>query len=126
MDVLPPYQYHWLDIRWSTPLTVLKLPKPALEVIYVTAASDFVSTIDGRVLTPRNYNYGTKPICSDCNIIATGDASYGILLAGYATLQQVREMTERIICLRLIRAKQTVICNWAVLSSIEPTGSWAT
>jgi len=75
--VLPPCRYGWIYIRWSTPLTILRLPKPALEFAYVTASGSFASTIDSRVLTPRSINYVIMVMCSYCDTIAIGDTSYG-------------------------------------------------
>jgi len=77
MDDLPPCRYHWICIRQSTLLRILRLPKPALEFTYVTASSSFASTIDSWVLTPRGINYVIKVMCSDCDTIDIGDTSYG-------------------------------------------------
>jgi len=63
-------------IRRSTPLTILRLPKPVLEFSFTTAFVIFPSTIDGRVLTPRSANYVIKVISSYCDTIAIGDISY--------------------------------------------------
>jgi len=77
IDVLPPCRYRWIYIRRSTLLSILRLPKPALEFTYVTASSSFASTIDSWVLTPRSINYMIKVMCSYCDTIAIGDSSYG-------------------------------------------------
>jgi len=63
-------------IRRSTPLTILRLPKPVLEFSFATAFVILPSTIDGRVLTPRSANYVIKVMSSYCNTIAIGDTSY--------------------------------------------------
>jgi len=63
-------------IRWSTPLTILRLPKPVLEFTYVTPSSSLPSTIDGWVLTPMSINYVIKVMSSYCDTIAIGDTSY--------------------------------------------------
>jgi len=63
-------------IRRSTPLTILRLPKPVPEFTYVTALSSFPSTIDGRVLTAMSINYVIKITSSYCDTIAIGDTSY--------------------------------------------------
>ena len=63
-------------IRRSTPLTILRLPKPISEFTYVTAFSSFASTIDGWVLTPESTNYVIKVLWSCCDTIAIGDTSY--------------------------------------------------
>ena len=60
-------------IRLSTPLTILRLPKPASEFTYVTAVSSLPFTIDNRVLTLRSVNYVIKVICLYCDTIAIGD-----------------------------------------------------
>jgi len=63
-------------IRRSTPLTILRLPKPVLEFSFATAFVILPSTIDGRVLTPRSANYVIKEISSYCDTIAIGNISY--------------------------------------------------
>jgi len=63
-------------IRRSTPLTILRLPKPVSEFTYITALSFLPSTIDGRVLTPMIINYVIKVMSSYCDTIAIGDTSY--------------------------------------------------
>jgi len=63
-------------IRQSTPLTILRLPKPVSEFTYVTALSSLPSTIDGRVLTPRSINNVIKVMSLYCDTIAIGDISY--------------------------------------------------
>ena len=63
--------------RRSTPLTILRLPKPILEFTYVTASSSLPSTIDGRLLTPMSICYVLKVMSSYCDTIAIGDTSYG-------------------------------------------------
>jgi len=63
-------------IRRSTPLTILRLPKPVLKFTYVTASSSLPSTIDGRVLTPMSINYIIKVMSSYYDIIAIGDTFY--------------------------------------------------
>ena len=63
-------------IRRSTPLTILRLPKPVSEFTYVSALSSFASTIDNQVLTPKSANYVIKVICSYCDLIAIGDTLY--------------------------------------------------
>jgi len=63
-------------IRQSTPLTILRLPKPVSEFTYVTASSSLLSTIDGQVLTPMCINYIIKVMSSYCDTTAIGDTSY--------------------------------------------------
>ena len=63
-------------IRRSTPLTILRLPKPISECTYVPAFSSFASTIDSWVLTPESTNYVIKVLWSYCDTIAIGDTSY--------------------------------------------------
>jgi len=60
----------------STPLTILRLPKPVSEFTYGTAFSSFPSTIDGRVLTPLRINYVIKVMSSYYDNIAIGDTLY--------------------------------------------------
>jgi len=64
-------------IRWSTPFTILRLPKPVSEFAYLTAFKSMPSTIDGQVLTPMSINYVIKVMSSYCDTIANGDTSYG-------------------------------------------------
>jgi hypothetical protein len=64
----------WLIyIRRSTPLTILRLPKPVSEFSFVTTFVILASTIDGRVLTPISANYVIKVMSSYCDTIAIGD-----------------------------------------------------
>jgi len=65
-----------LYILRSTPLTILRLPKPVSEFTYGTAFSSLPSTIDGRVLTPMSINHVIKVMSSYYDNIAIGDTSY--------------------------------------------------
>jgi len=77
IDILPPCQYGSIFIRRSTPLIILRLPKPALEFTYVTASSSFATTINSWVLTSRSINYVMKVMCMYCDTIAIVDTSFG-------------------------------------------------
>jgi hypothetical protein len=63
-------------IRRSTPLTILRLPKPISEFSFVTASVILASTIDGQVLPPRSINYVIKVMSSYCDTIAIGNIAY--------------------------------------------------
>jgi len=63
-------------IRRSTPLTILRLPKPVSEFSCVLPLSSLVSTIDGRVPTAKSTNYVIKVMSSYCDTIAIGDTPY--------------------------------------------------
>jgi len=63
-------------IRRSTPLTILRPPKPISEFTYLSASSSFASTIDSREPTPKSTNYVIKVMCSYCDTIAIGDTPY--------------------------------------------------
>jgi len=72
-----------INIRLSTPLTILRLPKFISEFTYVTASSSLPSTIDDWVVTPRSTNYVMKIMSSYCNEIAIGNSSYEYELIWY-------------------------------------------
>ena len=129
-------------IRQSTPLTILRLAKPALEFSYVTAFSSFASTIDSRVLTPGVLTMSSRYcariemlllLAIACMDTSLSEANYqqkgschqepvrvpSHIPTGYILVQWLRQMTDPLVWLLFIGAKYTVICNWVVLPYVK-------
>jgi hypothetical protein len=63
-------------MRWSTPVTSLKLSKPISEFSFVTALWWLPYTINFWVPTRRSINYIVKVLCSDCDTFAICNTLY--------------------------------------------------